>query len=349
MANGKRTQKEIENDCKLLKEVAKVATSMKELENLSGLSSAMIHTSLSKHPIIFKRIKEQLVLNQKKAEFETQSVVPKEDNVTDETNSEVLSAKVENNAEESDVGETEESKISGYVIDASITGLKNLKEILFKICQTKEKIILTSMTIKELEDLQHFDDIDAQDARYILRLAVENSDTFISVLIDETFDTPDDCIVQYCVKNKDTVTLLTSDKTMVLKARMYAVDVQYFKQAKKHCPSKNPNTKTLIPARRINGALVIPNFHTANMSISVYSNGVEYHDRMRKLQIGDDVFISTKKPDYITFAHFQMTSLFAKDNCILVYSKRFYDTSNIVVPKATYKSFIKDFIHRLHL
>lgn len=349
MANAKRTQKEIENDCKLLKEVSKIATSMKELENLTGLSSAMIRTTLSKHPIIFKRIKEQLALNQKKAELEASATVQKQDNPVCKTSLEELPAKTADCSKQPEVLEARESKISGYVIDASITGIENLREVLSKICQTKEKIILTSVTIKELEDLQKFDDIDALDARYILGLAVENSNTFESVLIDETFDTPDDCVVQYCANNKDTVTLLTSDKTMALKARMYAVGVHYFKQPENNTRVKNSNLKTLIPARRVNGALVIPRFQTANMSICVYSDGVEYHEGVRKLKIGDDVFLCSKKPGYITFAHYQIVSLFAEDNCILVYSQRLYDSSNITVPKATYKSFIKDFIHRLHL
>lgn len=68
MAIQKRTQKEIEKDCKRLKEAAKTATTMKELENLTGLSYVMINTTLSKHPIMFKRIKEQLAVNKKRAE-----------------------------------------------------------------------------------------------------------------------------------------------------------------------------------------------------------------------------------------------------------------------------------------
>lgn len=66
MAIQKRTQKEIEKDSKRIKEAAKTATTMKELENLTGLSYAMINTTLSKHPTIFKRIKEQLVVNKEK-------------------------------------------------------------------------------------------------------------------------------------------------------------------------------------------------------------------------------------------------------------------------------------------
>ena len=60
------------NDCKRLKEAAKKATSIKDLERETGLSYAMINTTLSKYPTIFKRIKTQLVINQEKAELELQ-------------------------------------------------------------------------------------------------------------------------------------------------------------------------------------------------------------------------------------------------------------------------------------
>lgn len=151
--------------------------------------------------------------------------------------------------------------------------------------------------------MQKFKDIDGNDARYILALAAENSNSFENVLIDETLDTPDDCIIKYCADNKDRVTLLTSDKTMALKARMYAVQVKYFKQTKNSSTNTMPrinyptNSKirTLIPASRIGNQLLISNFHTHNMSICVCSNGLEYTDGIKELKVGDDVFIATKR------------------------------------------------------
>lgn len=345
MANTKRTQKEIEMDCKRLKEAAKTATSLKDLERETGLSYAMINTTLSKHPTIFKRIKAQLATNLENAELELQKKKEEEDKAKKEALKKTEIATEENK-------ETSETKSSiGFVIDASITGIEDLRTMLSKVCQTKAKLILTSVTIKELERMQKFKDIDGNDARYILALAAENSNSFENVLIDETLDTPDDCIIKYCADNKDRVTLLTSDKTMALKARMYAVQVQYFKQTKNSSTNTMPrinyptNSKirTLIPASRIGNQLLISNFHTHNMSICVCSNGLEYTDGIKELKVGDDVFIATKKADYITFAHYRMVSLYAENNCELMYSKRFYDYGNFDVPKAAYKSFLKDF------
>ena len=347
MAIQQRTQKEIEKDCKRLKEAAKTAMTMKELENLTGLSYAMINTTLSKHPTIFKRIKEQLAINKEKAETEAQKQKELEAKAKAEE-------KARNDAMAKETKQNEivisnkDDDISGFVIDASITGIANFREYLSKICNTQTKIILTSVTIKELEKMQNFKDIDGNDARYLLALAAENHNSFETILIDETLDTPDDCIIKYCADHKKSVTLLTSDKTMALKARMYSVQVHYFKQTRAHANSKvisnaNSRVRTLNPAKRIGNKLFISNFQTHIMSIRVCSNNLEYNDGIRELNVGDDVFISTKKSDYITFAHYKMISLYAENNCELIYSKRFYDYNDIDVPNSAYKSFIKDF------
>lgn len=348
MAIQKRTQKEIEKDCKRLKEAAKTATTIKELETLTGLSYAMINTTLSKHPTIFKRIKEQLAVNKEKAEAETQKQKELEAKAKAEEKAK-NDAMVKEIKQSETVTSNKNDDVSGFVIDTSITGIENLREYLSKICLTQAKLILTSVTIKELEKMQNFKDIDGNDARYILALAVENHNSFETVLIDETLDTPNDCIIKYCADHKESVTLLTSDKTMALKARMYSVQVHYFKQTKPTANSKtishtNSNkVRTLIPANRIGNKLLISNFQTNTMSIRVCSNNLEYNDGIRELNVGDDVFIATKKSDYITFAHYKMISLYAENNCELIYSKRFYDYNDIDVPDSAYKSFIKDF------
>lgn len=362
MAITKRTQKEIEKDCKRIKEAAKLSTSLKDIERATNLSYSEINTTLKKHPIIFKRIKEQLALNKKQAEIEK---IRKKEHCSLSKAEEKAMLKSKRKSKK--VFKTEsitqpiktESNVSqklvkDYVIDASITGIKSLRDDISKIFATKSKIILTSITIKELEKLQKFNDLQAIDARYLLALAAENNTIFESVLIDETFDTPDDCIVHYCAENKNHVTLLTSDKTMALKARMYGVQVSYFKQdisSNNNHIVKQSNSKihTLFPARRIANKLFISGFHTDTISICVYSDGVEYTDGVLELKIGDDVFVASKKTEYITFAHYKIISLYSENNCELIFSKRFYDYNDIDVSKAEYKAFIKDFKYRHNL
>lgn len=303
--------------------MASTKRTQKEIERATNLSYSEINTTKRKHPTIFKRIKEQLIINKQQAKIKkTESTIPKK-------------------------------LVEGYVVDASITGIKSLQDDISKICATNSKIILTSITIKELERMQKFNDFEGINARHILALAAENYTSFETVLIDETFDTPDDCIVHYCAENKNHVTLLTSDKTMVLTARMYGVQVHYLKQ---YSPSNNnlvkqSNSKisTLFPARRIANKLLLSGFHTNTMSICIYSDGIEYTEGIKELKIGDDVFIATKKLDYITFAHYKMISLYAENNCELIYSQRFYDYNDIDVPKVEYATFLKDFKCRHNL
>ena len=351
MAIQKRTQKEIEKDSKRIKEAAKTATTMKELENLTGLSYAMINTTLSKHPTIFKRIKEQLAVNKEKwgGRSTKQKELGTKPKAEEKAKKCALVKETKQNCKSN-----KNDDVSGFVIDASITGIENLREALSKICLTQAKLILTSVTIKEFEKMQNFKDIEGNDARHILALAAENPNKFETVLIDETLDTPDDCIVKYCADHKESVTLLTSDKTMALKARMYSVQVHYFKKSTPTVNSKtishiNSKVETLLSANRIGNKLLINNFHTGTRSIRVCSDGLEHNDGIIELKVGDDVFICSKKPDYITFAHYRIISLYAENNCELIYSKRFYDYNDIDVPNSAYKSFIKDFKFRQNL
>lgn len=344
MANKKRTQKEIEMDCKKIREAAKTATSIKDIERATNLSYFKINSTMAKHPILFKRIKNQLEANKEQSKIKTT-------NKTSTDTKKEVALKVQKK-EHKHINKTNSNfttkTIKNYVIDASITGIKSLRNDLSKICASDAKIILTSITIKELEKMQKFRDLDGIDAGHILALAAENHTSFETVLIDESFETPDDCIINYCAENNENVILLTSDKTMALKARMYNVEVHYLKQN----PSNNNNLianqcnskiRTLFAAKRIGNQLLLSGFHTNTISICVYSNGIEYSDGVKELKVGDDVFISSKKADYITFAHYKMISLYIKNNCKLIYSKRFYDYNDIDVPKESYKVFIENF------
>ena len=62
------------------------------------------------------------------------------------------------------------------------------------------------------------------------------------------------CIVKYCAEHKEQVILMTADKTMALKARMYGVKTKYLKQIDNVC--------TLFVAKRIKNQLCISDFNT---------------------------------------------------------------------------------------
>lgn len=345
MAETRRTQKEIEDDCKKIKEAAKTATSIKELEKATNLSYGEINTTLSKHPIIYKRIREQIAINKKNA-IKCEELKKK---------NELKEAKKEKLQQKEELQEDKSKDIKeGFVIDASIAGVETLREDIAKICSTKLKIILTSITIKELDNMQKYADVQGNDARYILAIAAENYDNFETVLINENYDTPDACIVQYCAENSKQVTLLTADKRMALEARMHNVKVQYMKKKPEdnnnhNSLESNSKIRTLFTVRRINNRLYISLIQNSTKAMAVYSNGVEYNEGEAELKIGDDVFIACKRSEYITFAHYKIILLYTENNCELIYSKRIYDYEEIDISNASYKSFLKNFKHRLNL
>lgn len=348
---AKRTMSEIEKDYKKIRAVVDTTpvTSIKEIAKAVGLSVSEVKTSLAKHPRIEEKIMAQLEKN--KEEFKSMKKAEKETNRKQAVELKEKNPKVVNKAKQP--GETANFE-AGFVIDASITGIEKLENVLSNIRETNAKIILTSVTIKELEKMQKFHDIDAMDARRILAMAAENQKDFHTVLIDENLETPDDCIIKYCADHKDKVTLLTSDKTMALKARMYGVRTQYFKQKKNtgHTTVQPrayhyDRRRTLLAARKVGDKLFLTDFNNDYRSILLISDGLEYTDGVHTLKIGDEVYLATKKLEYMTFAHYQITSLAAENNCKLIYSKRVYNAAGILnMPKAGYKSFMRDFKRR---
>lgn len=223
----KRTKKQILEDYDRIKEAAEIARNVEEIAVLTELSKIMINNTLSKYPKDKEKIKNQLKENRKR-EKEKQNV-----------------EKVDNKKQE-DKRERNKEMIEGYVIDASISGVTTIRDDLEKICKTNSKIILTSVTIYELEKMQSFFDINGNNARYILGIAAEREKTFKPVLIKENHEKADDNIIEYCAENKEHITLLTSDKTMTLKARMYGVKVHYMK----HQIQKNKEEKMEIKVEK---------------------------------------------------------------------------------------------------
>lgn len=313
---AKRTQKQIEADFQRIYELVKTThlTSYKEIAEATNLSTTEIKTSLSKHPQEMEEVLERLRCNKKGIKSNNQ-VSKLESSIHFE---------------------------SGYVIDASICGSVFLMERISEICKKGDKIILTSITISELEALQKINDNAGIDARHILAMAAENEEDFIPVLIDETSKTPDDCIVKYCAEHKEQVTLMTADKTMALKARMYGVKTKYLRQIDNVC--------TLFVAKRIKNQLCISDFNTEFRSIEVISSGLKVNDGIFNLKPGDDVYLVTRKADYLTFAHYQMISVLDENNCMLVYSARIYEPEEISdLPNAEYRRMVQDFRQRISL
>ena len=55
--------------------------------------------------------------------------------------------------------------------------------------------------------------------KVVIDASITGVKDFECVVIDETLETPDDCIIKYCAGNKSNVILFTADKTMDLKQK----------------------------------------------------------------------------------------------------------------------------------
>ena len=308
---ARRSNQQIEEDYEKIKQSAydEKALNFKQVSKKTWLTYVQIISTLKRFPLAYDRITEQLRLN-----------------------------RLEKNSK---------STPKTFVIDASICGIDGIREILEK-CLESSKIILTSITIRELESLQKTPDLFGIDARWILTLAANNPEKFESVKIDEDLPIPDDCIVKYCTSFKEKVLLLTADKTMSLKARADNVEVQYFQHSTNYSSKKKDSNfskeQTLWPARKIGEDLMIPagKMQTDRQSICVRSGDKEYTDGDVALAIGDNVLIATSKGTYSTLVHFKVTSLEEVNNCRLVFSSKI---GNANLP-SFYKSFIRDFKRR---
>ena len=173
--------------------------------------------------------------------------------------------------------------MKSYVIDASITGANIFKEYFSKMYESNSKIILTSITIDELEKMQKFNDTQGYYARKILNIAAENAEKFLNVLIDETDEIADNCIIKYCAKNRENVKLVSSDKTMVLKSRMYGVETIFLEHQNKH-EEKIENTRNLVslrPAKRFGNRLFIANKEEKNFFVRTYSQEIEFRNNLQ--------------------------------------------------------------------
>ena len=240
-----------------------------------------------------------------------------------------------------------------FVIDASVTSVKNMRAVLKKIGEDPEleefKIILTSVTIHELQMLQKGKDSDGYDARFIMNHAIEHGEAYELVQIPETEKTPDACIIKFCVEHKRNIVLLTSDKEMALDANLKGVNVLFFKQPEKKCQSKNSDgIVSLYPTRKIGNQLFTGEMQTAKRAMMVITqDGKEYSQNICELHLGDDILIASLKDDCLIFVHYKLISMSSENNAQTLFSRRYYATDEIDnLESELYKNFLGEFIKK---
>ena len=364
---------------------------IKEIAEAIGLTEKQVTLSLERHPRVKRAILKQIADNQAKhkAELEAKKAEEKakrkaeqeakkaEEKAKRKAEQEAKKAeeKAKRKAEQEAKKAEEEAKCKAkpdakklekkteseaektdepisFVIDASITGSDGLSNLLDKIDTTDHKIIMTSVTIHELEQMQRYKDKDGMDARRILTRAAINKEKYLCKLIDEDLPIADDCIIKYCTDNKDRVMLITSDKTMALKARMYGVDTKFIKQSK-NASETTGNVEvarrghSLYIARKVGDKLLLECVNNRFRKYMVISGERKYNAGIVELKKGDDVYVSTHKNEFYTFAHYRMTSSERiENNCNLVFSRRIYDVEDVDSMPEEYKLFMKEFIKK---
>ena len=308
----RRTQSQIEKDYKIIREAAKTAKSFKELEKITGLKHSEIHTSLSKHPRAYERIKKIFADYGKSSGIEPKS----------------LPADTTKNA---------------IVIDTSIMGIEGIEKLLEN---EKSHIILTSVVVKELSQMQHFEDATAMRARHILAMPADYEDKFIHELIDETFETADQCILEYCKQNSNNVTLYTADKEMYNFAKIYKIPVKLFKLSE---TTKKNKITTLRGTIKLGEHLMVDldSKNTPFRSVRVISDGNSHDQGIVNLKVGDSVLLASKKREgYIAFAHYKIISLWKENNALIAFTRRLNDLSKLDF-NHEYKSFLRDFKRKI--
>lgn len=305
----KRTNLEIKRDFEKISMAAKTAKTLKEIETLTGLSQSMIRTTLKKH---------QTTLEELKSNQENTKIKSSIDN---------------------------SFATSRYVIDASVIGAYYFRDYFLRILNDNSKILLTSFTYETLQRIQTYTDVFAEDAKFILETLKCNKDSFEFIPIDEVSNRNIDSIIDYCYSHQENLVLLTANKELAMKACAISLEHHYFRQ--RVSDDKN-RIRTLRCATWYENKLVISNFNSEISSIRVFSNGKEYNDGEKILQVGDDVYIASKKnPDYIAFIHFRIIQINNENNCEIVFSKKIYDRKAIsFLSKSDYRNFLYDFYKR---
>lgn len=172
-------------------------------------------------------------------------------------------------------------------------------------------------------------------SKNVMNIFSEKDYTFTIIPIFENSENIQQ-LLQYCIEHPGKFIFLTANPTISKKA----------KQLSSIPPKKNlSNVMTLQDVRRIGGKLIISEFNTKNKNICVISKGREIFEGPYQLNIGDEVFVATKKREYCTFSHFRIISYGLENNCVLVYHTQLHNMKKINnnLPRDDYQRFVRSF------
>lgn len=238
-----------------------------------------------------------------------------------------------------------------YVLDNSVIGKNSLSAFIEEKLENGDKIIITTLFKKGLENVltNHTSFYDV--AVDIFEKIEKDKEHFEVVEVDEDEIYVDDCVIAYCCDSKYKTVLVVASAFRAAKARTYEVkhiylneDVQSSEKSfeKEEDKSKKEKFYTLSFVKRLSGELVIDEFRTANQYIYLYSKDKIYNDGIRILHVGDEILVAMKKSKYINFCHYRVCKLTEKENCIQLYHKKIYNMNRLKISSTWYKDFLKD-------
>lgn len=238
-----------------------------------------------------------------------------------------------------------------YVLDNSVIGKNSLSAFIEEKLENGNKIIITTLFKKGLENVltNHTSFYDV--AVDIFEKIEKDKEHFEVVEVDEDEIYVDDCVIAYCCDCKYKTVLVVASASRAAKARTYEVkhiylneDVQSSEKSfeKEEDKSKKEKFYTLSFVKRLSGELVIDEFRTANQYICLYSKDKIYNDGIRILHVGDEILVAMKKSKYINFCHYRVCKLTEKENCIQLYHKKIYNMNRLKISSTWYKDFLKD-------
>ena len=260
---SRRSADQIKKDYRTIKHYIRKAQTIKKIASGTGLTVSQVRTSLATYPLHNQR--------SKKCNRQIQT--------HDETQERACSK--EQFEKQEDMHELASPM---YVIDASMLGVQDYEQFLDKMISEGAKIILTNVTISELDTAQKIDSKYGYCARAFLKRAVKNPDIFIPVLISESEymsnnkvieyrktcnwhdNLHDNQIIAYCACSQEKIVLLTADKVMALNARALGVTVMFFENQTQSATTQSP--ASTLPSAKTE-TLNIADYDYDNKTLSV--------------------------------------------------------------------------------
>ena len=300
-------------------------------------------------------LQEDFIIKNTLSKFPDEEAMVRE-NLDKNRPSQATTAKVEKNISAS----KNDNNFSIAMLDTSVYGLDNIFEILEEYAREGKILGITDVVLEELANLQKTMDTKGKCACNFLYIIMDNLSAFQLFEVKHNMlerETIDEAIIRATLDLGKKALLLTSDKEMYIKAALKGVKAKYLLSSKKRenkfefnleetreksKEHKKIKAKTFIDAHEENGKLFFIRKKRKTQLVKIFSKSGEekYGDKI-ELEIGDHVFICTKREDYIRFLDYEVYFL-KEDGFLERYSTKSYNCDVTVnVENHDYKKVIE--------